>query len=84
MVALSPRPSPSKGVLSFAEKVFVLHTHTHFIRYYSLNYEDVVAGKPVRFKYVQVPPKKYGMSVRRILDTDDRVRVWVALVVCVG
>jgi len=32
----------------------------------------VIAGQPVRFNYVKVPAKSYGLSVTEILDNEER------------
>eukprot|EP01038_Epipyxis_sp_PR26KG_P005739 gene5739-7923_t len=38
---------------------------------YQLDYEDIVAGLPTRFKYKQVEPDSYGLSVDDILLAED-------------
>ncbi|CAN8061400.1 unnamed protein product [Agarophyton chilense] len=40
--------------------------------YYNLNYEDIVGGVPVRFKYKKVAPESFNMTPEHILTTDDR------------
>jgi protein KRI1 len=40
--------------------------------YYSLNYEDLVAGVPCRFKYQKVEPNDYGLTDDVILRWEDK------------
>ena len=40
--------------------------------YYKLDYEDVIDGQKVRFKYRSVPGEKFGMTDDDILKYDDR------------
>eukprot|EP01060_Flectonema_neradi_P013322 TRINITY_DN20088_c0_g1_i1.p1 TRINITY_DN20088_c0_g1~~TRINITY_DN20088_c0_g1_i1.p1 ORF type:complete len:697 (+),score=223.09 TRINITY_DN20088_c0_g1_i1:56-2092(+) len=40
--------------------------------YYKLDYEDVIDGQKVRFKYRSVPGERFGMTDEEILKFDDR------------
>eukprot|EP00178_Gracilaria_changii_P001843 TRINITY_DN125_c0_g4_i1.p1 TRINITY_DN125_c0_g4~~TRINITY_DN125_c0_g4_i1.p1 ORF type:complete len:664 (-),score=176.48 TRINITY_DN125_c0_g4_i1:1301-3292(-) len=40
--------------------------------YYNLNYEDIVGGVPVRFKYKKVTPESFNMTPEEILTKDDK------------
>ena len=40
--------------------------------YYGLDFEDVVAGMPTRFHYVNVPADSYGMTTDEIFNSDDK------------
>ncbi|KAL7579922.1 hypothetical protein ACA910_004923 [Epithemia clementina (nom. ined.)] len=47
---------------------------------YKLDYEDIVAGIPTRFKYRQVEPNNYGLSAHEILlARDSTLRQYVSL-----
>eukprot|EP00398_MALV-I-01_sp_L67-1_P000009 gene9-775_t len=39
---------------------------------HQLDYEDIIAGMPVRFKYTQVAPNNFGMDTDFILQTDEK------------
>lgn len=40
--------------------------------YYNLNYEDIIGGTPVRFKYKKVDKESFNMDPEDILATDDK------------
>ncbi|KAG7672609.1 hypothetical protein Ndes2526B_g08865 [Nannochloris sp. 'desiccata'] len=40
--------------------------------YHKLDYEDHVGGIPTRFRYKEVQPENYGLSVEEILMMDDK------------
>lgn len=40
--------------------------------YYSLDYEDIIGGTPVRFKYKKVDKETFSMDPAEILDADDK------------
>lgn len=47
---------------------------------YKLDYEDIVAGMPTRFKYRQVEPNNYGLSTHEILlARDSHLKQFVSL-----
>ena len=47
-------------------------SHNGFEELYQLDYEDIVAGIPCRFKYKEVEPESYGLNVEDILLADDK------------
>lgn len=40
--------------------------------YYNLDYEDIVAGVPMRFNYKKVEPESFNMSAHDILGMEDK------------
>lgn len=40
--------------------------------YHKLDYEDYVGGVPTRFRYKEVEPETYGLSIAEILALDDK------------
>lgn len=40
--------------------------------YHNIGYEDILGDMPTRFKYRQVKPAKYGLTVEEILLSDDK------------
>lgn len=43
-------------------------TYSEYVdEYYKLNYEDVIAGTPCRFKYVETTPNDFGLTVEEVI-----------------
>ncbi|CAG9795987.1 unnamed protein product [Diatraea saccharalis] len=52
----------------------------HMEEYYKMDCEDIVAGMPTRFKYREVVPNDYGLTIEEILLADDNeLTQWVPL-----
>lgn len=54
----------------------------YFNEYYQLDYEDIVADMPVRFKYRKVIPNDFGLTVNEVSICFDDALVVLQCIHC--